>query len=93
MVVLNEIFHERYSNRAEAMAHFFRYRSIFMFLDEYKDQLIKEGLVDNASGELAMEPELIESLCVLPYSLERMRKLTIKNIPICMKKLWQKPRL
>ena len=70
MVLLNEIFHERYSNRVEAMAHFFRYRAIFMFLDEYKDQLIKEGLVDNTSGELAMEPELIESLCVLPYSLE-----------------------
>ena len=71
MVLLNEIFHERYSNRVEAMAHFFRYRSIFMFVDEYKDQLIKEGLVDNTSGELAMEPELIESLCVLPYSLGR----------------------
>jgi hypothetical protein len=68
MVLLNEIFHERYSNHVEAMAHFMRYRSIFMFLDEYKDQLIKEGLVDNTSGELAMEPELIESLCVLPYS-------------------------
>jgi len=79
MVLLNEIFHERYSNRVEAMAHFFRYRSIFMFLDEYKDQLIKEGLVDNASGELAMEPELIESLCVLPYSLERDEKAADKK--------------
>ena len=67
MILLNEIFHERYSNRVEGMAHFLRYRSIFMFFDEYKDQLIKEGLVDNTSGELAMEPELIESLCVLPY--------------------------
>ena len=67
MILLNEIFHERYSNRVEGMAHFLRYRSIFMFFDEYKDQLIKEVLVDNASGELAMEPELIESLCVLPY--------------------------
>jgi hypothetical protein len=79
MVLLNEIFHERYSNHIEAMAHFFRYRSIFMFVDEYKDQLIKEGLVDNASGELAMEPELIESLCVLPYSLEQDEKATDKK--------------
>ena len=44
MVLLNEIFHERYSNRVEAMAHFFRYRSIFMFVEEYKDPLIKEVL-------------------------------------------------
>jgi len=79
MVLLNEIFHERYSNRVEAMAHFLRYRSIFMFLDEYKDQLIKEGLVDNTSGELAMEPELIESLCVLPYSLRQAEKAADKK--------------
>ena len=79
MALLNEIFHERYSNRVEAMAHFFRYRSIFMFLDEYKDQLIKEGLVDNTSGELAMEPELIESLCVLPYSLRENEKTNDKK--------------
>ena len=74
LTLLNEIFHERYSNHIEAMAHFFRYRSIFMFVDEYKDQLIKEGLVDSASGELAMEPELIESLCILPYSLRETEK-------------------
>jgi hypothetical protein len=79
MVLLNEIFHERYSNRVEALSHFFRYRSIFMFLDEYKDQLIKEGLVDNTSGELAMEPELIESLCVLSYSLDREGKAADKK--------------
>jgi hypothetical protein len=79
MVLLNEIFHERYSNRVEAMAHFMRYRSIFMFLDEYKDQLIKEGLVDNASGKFAMEPVLIESLCVLPYSLKETEKSNDKN--------------
>ena len=79
MILLNEIFHERYSNRVEAMAHFLRYRSIFMFLDEYKDQLIKEGLVGNTSGELAMEPELIESLCVLPYSLEQDEKAADKK--------------
>ena len=58
---------------------FGRYRSIFMFLDEYKDQLIKEVLVDNASGELAMEPELIESLCVLPYSLRETEKADDKK--------------
>ena len=79
MVLLNEIFHDRYSNRVEAMAHFFRYRSIFMFVDEYKDQLIKEGLVDNTSGELAMEPELIESLCILPYSLRETEKINDKK--------------
>ena len=61
------------------MAHFLRYRSIFMFLDEYKDKLIKEGLVDSTSGELAMEPELIESLCVLPYSLEQDEKASDKK--------------
>jgi len=69
LVLLNEIFHERYSNHVKAMAHFFRYRSIFMFVDEYKDQLIKESLVNNAVGDFAMEPELIKSLCILPYSL------------------------
>jgi len=79
LTLLNEIFHERYSNRIEAMAHFFRYRSIFMFVDEYKDQLIKEGLVDSASGDLSMEPELIESLCILPYSLRETEKTDDKK--------------
>ena len=60
MVLLNGIFHERYSNGVEAMAYFFRYRSIFMFLDEYKDQLIKEGLVDNTRGEFAMSRSLLK---------------------------------
>ena len=46
---------------------------------EHKDQLIKEGLVDNASGELAMEPELIESLCILPYSLRQAEKAADKK--------------
>jgi len=79
MALLNEIFHERYSNHVEAMAHFFRYRSIFMFVDEYKDQLIKESLVNNASGDLSMEPELIESLCILPYSLRETEKTNDKK--------------
>jgi hypothetical protein len=79
MVLLNGIFHERYSNSLEAMAHFFRYRSIFMFVEEYKDQLIKESLVNNASGDLSMEPELIESLCILPYSLRETEKTNDKK--------------
>jgi len=79
LTLLNEIFHERYSNHIEAMAHFFRYRSIFMFVDEYKDKLIKEGLADNSSGDIAMEPELIVSLCVLPYSLKETEKTANKT--------------
>ena len=58
---------------------FGRYRSIFMFLDEFKDQLIKESLVDNASGDLLMEPELIESLCVCVYSLRQTDKTSDKK--------------
>jgi hypothetical protein len=74
MVLLNEIFHEKYPNRVEAMAHFFRYHSIFKFLEEYRNQLVKEGLVDKAGGDAAVEPELIDCLCIAPYSLEQAEK-------------------
>lgn len=70
LVVLNEIFHERYPNHIEAMAHFFRYHSIFQFLHEYNKELIKEGLVGVENGNPSFEPELIDSLCILPYSMD-----------------------
>ncbi|MDE1921569.1 MAG: hypothetical protein KGJ09_09405 [Candidatus Omnitrophica bacterium] len=71
LALLNEIFHERYSNRVESMAHFFRYHSIFQFVDEYKNELIKDDLVKETGGDIAMEPELIESLCVSPYTSDK----------------------
>jgi hypothetical protein len=70
MILLNEIFHNRYPNKDEAMAHFFRYHSISKFLDKYRNELIKDGLVEMEGADTTLKPQLLDILCTLPYSLE-----------------------
>ena len=73
MILLNEIFHTRYPNEIEAMAHFVRYDHIFKFLFKYRDALLKEGLLTGDGEDLGMKPQLMDSLCTLPYSLEQRK--------------------
>ena len=45
---------------------------IINFLDKYRRELIKEGFLGKEAHERGIKWELIDSLCVLPYSLEQV---------------------
>ena len=74
MVLLSDIFQEKYPDQIEYMAHFFRYKAIFKFLNNYRDELIREGFLAEEGKENDIKPQLIDSLCTLPYSLEQIEK-------------------
>jgi len=74
MILLNEIFHNRYPNKTEAMAHFFRYHSIFKFLEKYRNELIKDGLVEMEGAGTGLKPQLLDTLCTVPFSFEQTEK-------------------
>ncbi|MBF0570966.1 MAG: hypothetical protein HQL12_03745 [Candidatus Omnitrophica bacterium] len=45
---------------------------IINFLDKYRSELIKEVFLGEAPRDLGIKRELMDSLCVLPFSLEQV---------------------
>jgi len=78
-VILGEIFLKRYDNRLQFMAHFYRHRMIIDFLDEYKEQLVKDGFSGDDGGGIGFIQALLESLCALPFSEVKTDKDGDKN--------------
>jgi hypothetical protein len=68
MLLISEIFHQRYPDEIQFMAHSLRFHGIHRFLREHDRELTKMGLVSVRGNKHYVEPQLIESLCTLPYS-------------------------
>ncbi|MDE2009833.1 MAG: hypothetical protein KGJ09_07125 [Candidatus Omnitrophica bacterium] len=66
-----EVLQKQYPNRLEFMAHMYRFRVMRDFLFKYGRQLVKEGLAQK-EGETDFRPELMDSLCALPYSAQEI---------------------
>ena len=71
LILLMEIFQGRYSNE-EFMAHFIRHQQLLEFLSEKKDDLIKEGLIKEDGSRTIYQSVLIDTLCVLPLTQEKL---------------------
>jgi hypothetical protein len=70
MLLVSQIFHERYPEELEYNAHFFRFHEIKDFLHEHSEELFELGLNTGPGDIMNVSPKLLESLCVLPFSLE-----------------------
>lgn len=62
---------EMYPDKKEFMAHFFRYNNMIRFLKEYEDDLMEEGLIKKGPKFHMIKDELLDSLCVLPFTVLR----------------------
>ncbi len=66
----SELMLKKYPDETEFMAHSLRHAEIMMFINDSKEDLIKEGFLIQEEKELLIKEELIESLCVLPFSFK-----------------------
>ena len=71
LILLMEIFQGRYSNE-EFMAHFIRHQQLLEFLSMKKDDLIKEGLIKEDGSKTIYQSVLIDTLCVLGLTQEKL---------------------
>jgi len=71
LILLMEIFQGRYSNE-EFMAHFIRHQQLLEFLSVKKDALIKEGLIKEDGSKTIYQSVLIDTLCVLGLTQEKL---------------------
>jgi len=60
-----------YSDKRTFMAHFFRYNNIIRFLKEYEEGLCREGFIRRDANNHMIKDELLETLCMLPFSETR----------------------
>ncbi len=60
-----------YPDKKEFLAHFFRYNNMIRFLKEHEEALIKEGLIKRGEKFHMIKDELLESLCLLPFTVLR----------------------
>ena len=72
LFLLMKIFQERYSNEVESMAHFIRHQQLLEFLSVKKDDLIKEGLIKEDGSRTIYQSVLVDTLCVLPLTQEKL---------------------
>lgn len=70
LLLLMQIFEGRYSDE-EFMAHFIRHQQLLEFLSVKKNDLIKEGLIEEDGSRTIYQPVLIDTLCVLPLTQEK----------------------
>ena len=54
------------------MAHFIRHQQLLEFLSVKKDDLIKEGLIKEDGSRTIYQSVLIDTLCVLPLTQEKL---------------------
>jgi hypothetical protein len=72
LLLLMKIFQGRYSNEVEHMANFIRHQQLLGFLSEHKNGLIQEGLIKEEGASTIYHTVLIDTLCFLPLSQEKL---------------------
>jgi hypothetical protein len=70
LFLLMEIFQERYSN--EFMTHFIRHQQMLQFLVLHQGDLIQDGLIRQEGARLIYHTALIDTLCFLTLSQEKL---------------------
>src|SRR5277367_1748027 len=70
MLLVSDIFHQRYPGELEYNAHFFRFHEIKEFLHAYNHELFELDFTKGPEDIMNVKPQLLESLCILPFSLE-----------------------
>lgn len=72
LLLLMEVFHKRYSNQVELMAHFIRHQQILDFLRTCGNDLIQEGLIEVNGPRTIYSTALIDTLCFIPLTQEKL---------------------
>jgi hypothetical protein len=70
MMLVSDIFHERYPNELEYNAHFVRFHEIKKFLNEHNRELFKLGFTAGPEDIMNVKPQLLETLCTVMYDQE-----------------------
>jgi hypothetical protein len=71
LLLFMQIFQGRYSDE-EFMAHFIRHQQILEFLRTHADDLIQERLIEVNGPRTIYNAVLIDTLCVLPLTQEKL---------------------
>ena len=68
VVQFSSIFCKKYPDEELYYAHSFRFYRICHFIKTYEQALLDEGLVQKEPKFLKIKDELLEALCILPFS-------------------------
>ena len=71
LMLLMEIFHRRYPE-GQVMAHFIRHQQLLEFLRTREKDLIQEGLMEVNGPRNTYNTVLIDTLCILPLTQEKL---------------------